>query len=64
MSDAAQLARQAEVDELIRRALDPSDPYDGHHGNDRSPESVEYAHQHNPDLAARLVQKIATGAKE
>jgi hypothetical protein len=28
--------RQAEIDELIRRALDPSDEYDGHHGSDTS----------------------------
>jgi hypothetical protein len=34
--DAARAAREAEVDALIWRALDPTDPYDGHHGNDRS----------------------------
>lgn len=28
--------RQAEVDALIARALNPDDDYDGHHGNDRS----------------------------
>lgn len=28
--------REAEVQALIARALDPDDPYDGHHGNDRT----------------------------
>lgn len=28
--------REAEVAALIAKALDPNDPYDGHHGNDRT----------------------------
>lgn len=28
--------RQKQVDMLIARALDPDDPYDGHHGHDRT----------------------------
>lgn len=32
---STQAEREAEVEELIRRAQDPNDPYDGHHGNDR-----------------------------
>lgn len=28
--------RQKQVDLLIARALDPDDPYDGHHGHDRT----------------------------
>jgi hypothetical protein len=57
-------AREAEVEALIARALDPADPYDGHHGNDRSDDSVEFARRTNPELAERLEEKIRTGAKE
>lgn len=32
---STQAEREAEVAELIRRAQDPDDEYDGHHGNDR-----------------------------
>jgi hypothetical protein len=35
MSEKTQAEREAEVEELIRRAQDPDDEYDGHHGNDR-----------------------------
>lgn len=34
--DQAAAARAAETAELIAKALDPTDDYDGHHGNDRS----------------------------
>lgn len=56
--------REAEVDALIARAQDPLDPYDGHHGNDRSADSVEFARENDPALADRLAEKIRTGAKE
>lgn len=60
----ARAEREAEVAELIRRALDPADPYDGHHGNDRSLDSLQHARENNPELAARIEAKIRTGAKE
>lgn len=61
---AARAARETETSTLIARAVDPNDPYDGHHGNDRSEASLEYARIHNPELAARIEQKITTGATE
>lgn len=64
LAATSQTARAAEVSSLIERLIDDSDPYDGHHGNDRSDASVEYADATNPELAERLRQKIATGAKE
>lgn len=63
-SDMEQTAREAEVAALIARALDPTDPYDGHHGNDRSDESLDYAQAHNPDLARRIEDNILTEATE
>jgi hypothetical protein len=56
--------RQQEVNALIAQALDPADPYDGHHGNDRSPESVAHAEANDPELADRLKEKIRTAAPE
>jgi len=61
---STQAEREAEVEELIRRAQDPDDSYDGHHGNDRSEQSVLHASIHNPGLAQRIVYNIETGAKE
>lgn len=61
---STQQEREAEVEALMARAQDPNDPYDGHHGNDRSEASLEYARQNNPELAARIEHKIATGASE
>lgn len=57
-------AREAEVEALIARALDPEDPYDGHHGNDRSEESLDYAQANNPELARRIEDNILTNASE
>lgn len=50
--------REAEVAILIARAIDPEDPYDGHHGTDRSPESLEWARQHDPETYARVTAKM------
>lgn len=61
---STQEEREAEVAALIARALDPQDAYDGHHGNDRSGDSVEYARIHNPELAIRIEDKILTNASE
>lgn len=57
-------AREAENAALIARAKDPEDAYDGHHGNDRSDESLEHARATNPELAARIENNILTDAKE
>lgn len=51
--------REAEVAALIERAKDPNDPYDGHHGTDRSPEALEHARAHNPEAYERVVAKMA-----
>lgn len=51
--------RQAQVDALIALAQDPTDAYDGHHGNDRSDESLEFAREHNPEIAAKIEAKRA-----
>lgn len=60
----AMAAREAEVEALIYRAQDPEDAYDGHHGNDRSEDSLEYARIHNPALAKRIEDNILTNAME
>lgn len=58
---STQAEREAEVQALIARALDPDDPYDGHHGTDRSPESLEWARVNDPDTYARVMAKIDRG---
>ena len=50
--------REAEVAALIARAKDPNDPYDAHHGTDRSPESLEWARVHDPETFARVTAKM------
>lgn len=50
--------REAEVAELMRRAQDPADPYDAHHGTDRSPESLAWAREHDPVTYARVTAKL------
>jgi hypothetical protein len=50
--------REAEVAELMRRAQDPEDPYDGHHGTDRSPESLAWARAHDPETFERVTAKM------
>lgn len=61
---STQEEREAEIAALINRALDENDPYDGHHGNDRSEDSLEYARIHDPELAKRIEDKILTNASE
>ena len=53
------LARQAETDALIARALDPDDEYDGHHGTDRSADSLAWLRDHDPVNYERILAKIA-----
>lgn len=36
MPSGTEEERQKQVDLLIARALDPNDPYSGHHGHDRT----------------------------
>jgi len=52
------LQREAEVAVLIDRALDPADPYDAHHGTDRSPESLEWARVNDPVTFERVSAKM------
>lgn len=54
-----QQEREAEVAALCARAQDPADPYDGHHGTDRSPESLAWAKEHDPETYARVTAKMA-----
>jgi len=61
MSDKTEADREAEVGALIARAIDPSDVYDGHHGTDRSPESLAFVKNHDPVTYARVTQKIKEG---
>lgn len=56
-----QAEREAEVAELIGRAQDPSDIYDGHHGTDRSPESLARLKDNDPETYARVMGKIERG---
>lgn len=58
---STQAEREAEVAALIARAKDPEDPYDGHHGTDRSEESLEWARVNDPITYARVMGKIARG---
>jgi hypothetical protein len=58
---STQAEREAEVAALIARALDPEDSYDGHHGTDRSPESLEWLRVNDPATYARVTLKIAMG---
>jgi len=60
MADRAE--REAEIAALMRRALDTSDPYDGHHGNDRTDEAVAVAEVIDQALAEHIRENIRTGA--
>ncbi len=55
---STQQEREAEVAALIERAIDPADPYDAHHGTDRSPESLEWARVNDPEAYARVMSKM------
>lgn len=62
---STQEEREAETAALITRAFDPNDEYDGHHGNDRSEESIQTAKDRGDyELAAKIEEKVRTGAKE
>ncbi len=56
---STQAEREAECAALEVRALDPADPYDGHHGTDRSPESLEWIKENDPVAYARVTAKMA-----
>lgn len=53
--------REAEVEALIAKAKDPNDPYDAHHGTDRSEESLAWAKEHDPETYERVIGKIERG---
>lgn len=53
--------REAEVAALVARAKDPGDEYDGHHGTDRSAESLAWAKEHDPETYERVIGKIVRG---
>lgn len=53
--------REAEVAALMARAQDPNDPYDAHHGTDRSEESLAWAQVHDPETYERVMGKIERG---
>lgn len=53
--------REAEVDALMARAQDPADEYDGHHGSDRSPDSLRWMQANDPTSYARVMGKIKAG---
>lgn len=58
-SDPEVAARQAQVDELCARAQDPDDVYDGHHGTDRSGDSLAWLRDNDPVNYERILGKIA-----
>ena len=51
--------REAEVAALIERALDENDPYDAHHGTDRSEDSLEWLRENDQENYVRILGKIA-----
>lgn len=53
--------REAEVAALIARAKDPDDEYDGHHGTDRSEDSLAWAKENDPETFARVTKKMEQG---
>lgn len=55
---STQQEREAQVEELMRRCQDPDDPYDAHHGTDRSPESLEWVRVNDPETFARVIAKM------
>lgn len=54
-----QADREAEVAALMQRAVDPADPYDGHHGTDRSGDSLAWLRDNDPANYVRILAKIA-----
>ena len=53
MPSSTEAERQAQIDALIDLAQDPTDEYDGHHGNDRSPDALAFADAENAENAAK-----------
>lgn len=53
--------REAEVAALMARAQDQTDEYDGHHGSDRSPDSLRWMERNDPISYARVMAKIKAG---
>lgn len=51
--------REAEVQALMARLLDENDPYDAHHGTDRSEDSLEWLRENDPANYVRILGKIA-----
>lgn len=58
---SAEAEREAEVAALAARLLDPNDNYDAHHGSDRSPESLAWLKENDPETYARVTKKIEEG---
>lgn len=56
---STQAEREAEVEEWCRRAQDEADPYDGHHGTDRSGDSLAWLRDNDPENYVRILAKIA-----
>ena len=55
---STQAEREAEVEILIARAKDPNDPYDYHHGSDRSEDAQEWRRENDPQNYIRILAKI------
>lgn len=53
-----EVARELEVAGLCLRANNASDNYDGHHGDDRTEDSIDHALANNPALAKKLQERI------
>ena len=59
--DKTEAEREAEVAALTARLVDPEDKYDAHHGTDRSPESLAWVKENDPETFARVTKKIEEG---
>lgn len=56
---STQEEREAEVEALMARLLDENDPYDAHHGTDRSEDSLQWLSENDPETYVRILGKIA-----
>lgn len=56
--DPAEIARINEVNLLVTRAFDEDDEYDGHHGTDRSADSLAHADEVSPEIAEKIRARI------
>jgi hypothetical protein len=59
--DKTEAEREVEVAALTARLLDSDDEYDAHHGTDRSPESLAWIEENDPETFARVTKKIKEG---